>query len=493
MTPSNSEKPETPAPGQDEKPKSKIWTAGSLTYTTPALVILFLWLLFGDFAWSMRDRSVGPMALWYLKQLDVSNLLFGLLVSTFPGLIGLFLTPIISYRSDRYRSRWGRRIPFLLVTTPIAAFGMVGLGLTPIFAQWLHGVLGMEHAVGQWLHARLDPMPVGEHILNILQNEMMVSVFCFGIFWAMFEFATIAGQAVFGGLINDVVPKPLLGRFYGLFRAISLIDGIIFNYWIMGHVPNHFTLILCSIGIFYGVAFMWVCFKVKEGAYPPPPPPDPNAHNFRERTTSALRTYFRECFTNSYYISVFLMLTTAAVAFQPINMFAIPYATSLGMSMDLYGKCLSLTFFTSLCLSYFLGWLADVFHPIRVSIVALFLYFIVAMWGWVFATTPDRFAIAFVAHGILSGCYFTSAASLGQRLYPHSKFAQFASAAGMFTSIVAMVLGPLLGYMLDLTGKVYRHTFVGSGILTVTALVCAVYVYFRFMRLGGPKNYVAPE
>lgn len=493
MADSDSKIPATPQLETGGKQKPKTWTAGTLVYTGPALVVLFLWLLFGDFAWSMRDRSVGPMAYWYLKQLNVSNLLFGLLVSTFPGLIGLFLGPVISYKSDRYRSRWGRRIPFLMVTTPIAALGMVGLGLTPIFAHWLHGVLGLEHAVGQWLHAQLDATAGGEHILSLLQNETVVSVFCFGIFWSMFEFATIAGQAVFGGLINDVVPKPLLGRFYGLFRAVSLIDGIVFNYWVMGKVPTHFTLILCIVGVFYGVAFLWVCFKVKEGEYPPPPPPDPNAHNLRERTQSAVGTYFRECFTNSYYVSVFLMLTMAAVAFQPINTFAIPYATSLGMSMDMYGKCLSLTFFTSLCISYFLGWLADVFHPIRVSMVALFLYLLVAVWGWLFATTPDRFAIAFVAHGILSGCYFTSAASLGQRLYPHSKFAQFASAAGMFTSLFAMGLGPLLGLMLDWTGKQYRHTFIGSGLLALTALLSAAYVYTRFLKLGGPKNYVAPE
>jgi Na+/melibiose symporter-like transporter len=47
-------------------------------------------------------------------------------MSTFPGAVALVLGPIISYKSDRHRGKWGRRIPFLMATTPIAAFGMIG-------------------------------------------------------------------------------------------------------------------------------------------------------------------------------------------------------------------------------------------------------------------------------------------------------------------------------------------------------------------------------
>jgi len=75
------------------------------------------------------------------------------------------------------RGRWGRRIPFLLVTTPLAAFGMIGLALTPILAKWMHG-----HFPGQ--------------------TEVVVTLVCFSLFWAAFELATIAGQAVFGGLFG---------------------------------------------------------------------------------------------------------------------------------------------------------------------------------------------------------------------------------------------------------------------------------------------------
>jgi MFS family permease len=430
--------------------------------------VLFFWLLFGDFAWSMRDRSVGPMAQWYLNHLDVPNILFGLLMTSFPAFVGFVLGPVISVKSDRHRGRWGRRIPFLLVTTPLAALGMIGLALTPLLAKWVHG-----------------------HFPE--QSELVVSVVCFGVFWAAFEVATIAGQSVFGGLINDVVPKKYLGRFFGLFRAVSLIDGMIFNYWVMGKVPEHFTLILIVIGIFYGTAFTWVCLKVREGEYPPPPPLDPRVRSFATGFFHGAKTYFKECFTSRYYVSVFILLMVANLAFAPINTFALPYARSLDVDMDTYGKYLALTYLISLSLSYFLGWLSDTFHPLRVSLAALMGYAIVSGWGWLNATTPGHFLAAWVAHGVLSGCFFTSVASLGQRLYPQDKFAQFASAAGMVLAPATMALAPLVGLLIDQTGSVYRFAFLVGGVLAFIALLLGYGVHRRFMELGGPDHYVAPK
>lgn len=456
-------------PSQPHAPATpRVWQVGTLTYTTGGLIALFAWLLLGDFSWSMRDRSVGPMGQWYLNQLGVPNLLFGLLISSFPALIGLILGPVISVKSDRHRGRWGRRIPFLLVTTPVAAFGMIGLALTPLLAKWVHG-----------------------HFPE--QSEVMVSVLCFAVFWAMFEFATVASQAVFGGLINDVVPQPLLGRFYGLFRAVSLIDGMIFNYWIMGHVPSHFTIILLVIGIFYGLSFLWVCLRVREGEYPPPPPPPVQERGVVMGFFHEVRVYFRECFSNPYYVAVFVMLMAAGLAFTPINTFAIPYARSLQVDMNVYGKALTLTFGISLTLAYFLGWLADVFHPLRVVMASLAGYFVVAICGTLWATTPQAFLTTWVLHGVLSGCYFTSAASLGQRLFPRVRFAQFASAATVVMSLGTMTLAPLTGMLIDRTGNLYRLTFVFGAVLAALALLIACYVHAQFMKLGGPKSYQAPE
>jgi MFS family permease len=454
-------------PENTPQPKEKrVWRTGTLIYSSAGLLGLFACLLLGDFAWSMRDRSVGPMASWYLDHLGVSSLIFGLLLSSFPALISLFLSPVVSYKSDRHRGKWGRRIPFLLATTPLSAVSMIGLGLTPLLAKKVHALFPD-------------------------QSEVFVAVTCFAIFWAVFELASIASMAVFGALINDVVPKELLGRFYGLFRAISLLDGIIFNYWIMGHVPAHYTLIFILVGTFYGVAFMWVCGKVKEGEYPPPP--QLKAMGMGHGFIRGARTYFGECFTRPYYIALFVFANLAGLAFLPINTFSIPYALSLGIEMALYGKCMAMTFVISLVLSFFLGWLADLFHPLRMAMVFLFLYLGVSVFGALTASTKDTFLVAWILHIVVSGCYFTSAASLGARLYPQSKFAQFASAAGIIGNLGCIALSPLVGSLLDVTGKMYRLTFGVGALLAFIGLAVSVRVYRDFIRFGGIRNYTAPE
>jgi hypothetical protein len=470
----------------------KTWSAGTRTYTLGGLIAVFAWLLIGDFAWATRERSVGPMAQWFLNSLKVPNVLFGLLITSFPAALWLILGPIISVKSDRHRGPRGRRIPFLLIMTPIAALGMIGIGLTPYLARWLHSALAPTSGFGGWLHGLLDGSAAGARLLEMLQNEMIVSVVCFGVFWALYEVATIAVPTLLGGLINDVVPKPLLGRFYGLFRAVGLIDGMIFNFWLMGKVPTHFTLMLVIIGFTYAAAFIWMCYQVKEGDYPPPPPAPPTRGGVGG-WWAELRRYGRECFANPYYLAVFVMWMMASLCFQPVNVFALPYARSLGVDMDLYGKMLALTFLISLSLSFFLGWLVDKFHPLRMVMVSLAVYAVVTISGAVYATTAHSFIVAWVLHGVFSGCYYTCVASLGQRLFPHHKYAQFFSASSIFLSLANIILAPSIGWLIDATGRVYRLTFAVGGGLALAALICAWLVHGRFMKLGGPKGYVAPE
>ena len=454
------------APPLSRSPE-KTWRVGTLTYSAGGITILFFWLLFGDFAWSMRDRSIGPTTQWYLSSLKVSNLVFGSILYSFPAVLSLILGPIVSVKSDRHRGRWGRRIPFLLFATPLAAAGMVGIGISPLVASRIHSYFPA-------------------------QDETLVALVCFGVFWSIFEFASLLSQNVFGGLINDVVPKELLGRFFGLFRAVSLIDGMIFNYWVLGSIPVHFSLIVILIGISYGLAFMLVCFKVKEGKYPAPPPDADNSRSVLGNYRSEAADYLRVCFGKRYYIAIFFMWVLAYVSFMPVNIFSLPYAKSLAINMDTYGKYLALTYLVSLCLSYFLGWLVDLYHPMRIAIVALFGYFLVSSFGFFFARSPETFLTAWVMHGVLSGCYLTAAASLTQRLFPHERFAQYASAAGIMLALASMSIPPAMGRIIDLSGNNYRYTFGAGCVLAVGALILFIYVYRRFVRYGGVGGYVAP-
>ncbi len=182
--------PTNPSDASSQMPR-KIWSIGTLTYTTSGLVILFCWLLWGDFAWALKDRSIPPIVQLLLKKFDASDMLTGLLFGSLPPAIGIILGPIISYKSDHHRGRWGRRIPFLLIPTPIAVISIIGLAFSPQIGAYLHHWLG-PHSIG-----------LNFNILLFL-----------GLFWMLFEFATAIANAVYSALINDVVPTAVLGRFY---------------------------------------------------------------------------------------------------------------------------------------------------------------------------------------------------------------------------------------------------------------------------------------
>ena len=448
--------------------KTKTWSAGTLVYTTGGLVVLFCWLLWGDFAWMMKERSVTAVVQLMFTAFHASDSLNGVLISSLPQAIGLILGPIIAYKSDRYRGRWGRRIPFLLVSTPFVVLSMIGLAFSPVLGRH------MDHALG--VHS-----PGLDSVVLILM----------GLFWTFFGFATIVANSVFGGLINDVVPQEVIGRFFGLFRALSLLAGIGFNYWLIGKAESHYVGIFIGLAALYGIGFTLMGLMVREGEYPPPPPPGPKRGivGFFE----AAKGYFKECFGIPYYWWFYAAMALSWMGFLPVNIFSIFFAKSLHMDMGDFGKCVALTFAISLVLAYPLGVLADRFHPLRAGLVVQGAYVLVALWGGLYARDSFTFSIVLVAHGVISGCWMTVTASINQRLLPREQFAQFSSAAGIVSSICAVMVGPVVGGFLDCTGSVYRYTYLITCGLQILALICGFVLYLKFMALGGPKNYVAPE
>jgi len=301
----------------------------------------------------------------------------------------------------------------------------------------------------------------------------------------------LSAASVLGGLVNDVVPRPVLGRFYGLFRAISLADGMIFNFFLIKHAESHFLLLFGGIAVVFGVGFLVICLMVKEGEYPPPHEFDSQRPE-RRGFWHAVGTYFRESYSHAHYLWCFAAFTLGAITFMPINIFSIPYAKQLNMDMGYYGNLVGISYGVSLVLAYPLGSLVDHFHQVRMGLLTLTLYAISTAWGAFMVHDARTFGIALVVHTVLSGTYFTCTASMAQALLPRSKFSQFASAGGIISSLVTIGVGPAMGIVLDTTGHNYRYTFLAGFILSCIAVAVLFVVFRRFMALGGPKGYLAP-
>lgn len=443
----------------------KTWRNGTLVYRRAELVTLFCWLLWGDFALSLKDRSIPSLVQLQLQKLEASDLLSGLLIGSLPAVIGLVVLPVVGYRSDRHRGPRGRRIPYLLGFSALAVLSMLGLAASP----WL----------GQWLHLGLGARSPGLADCTLI---------FFSAAWTLFEFASIvlAGSLI-TAFINDVVPHALLGRFYGLFRALSLIAGAAFNYWGLSRAENHLTWVFLGMAVLYGVGFTLMCLKVKEGEYPPPPAPAE-----RGRPLGAVLTYLRESFAQSYYWWVFLAIMVSWMALVPFTLFSVFFAKSVQMDMATYGKLWSLTYLCSLVLAYPLGMLADRIHPLRLSAWLMLLYSLATLCAGFFAVDAKSFGVALVVQGVLSGGWQTASASLAQRLFPEGRFAQLASAMGIVGGLTGIGLPLLVGWILDRSGHVYRYTFLMNSALSFLALGFTLVLWRRFRALGGPSHYVAP-
>lgn len=443
----------------------KVWNKGTLIYTGSSIVILFLLLLFGDFVWSIRERSVGMIARILLKQFGATDALNGLIISSIPSVIGMFLGPVIAYHSDRTRSRYGRRIPYLFITTPIVFVGLLGMG----FIQEL--VSGVQFVFN-----------------GILHRETVV-LWMFAGFWIFFEFGVIAGNAVFTALINDVVPQELLGRFYGLFRIIGLLAGSVFHYWFFGFIENHYMLLFLGIGVLYVISFSIICFRVKEGEYEPlPEVPDDTRHS----AGSAVATYFRECFSSPYYLLLFAVLLMIGNSFMPINLYCVFLAKQLNISMDSYGKLIAWSYLISISLSFPLGILADRFHPLRCGIVSMGVYALSMGISGFLLDGESGFGVAVIAHTVISGSILTITASLPMRLLPQMKFAQYSSACGLFGVLINLLGIPAIGHVLDVCGNYRLLFFFDAGLAFLTVILMLIYYPF-FLRHGGVKSYCAPE
>lgn len=445
--------------------KGRTWRNGTLVYTAGGLAVLFLWLMWGDFAYSMKDRATGTVAALMLKKFDVSDFLLGIIMISFPNFTNIFLCPIVSYRSDRHRGRFGRRIPYLLLTTPFIVIGLAGLGFTPLLARLIRQAVGAEH---------------------ISYNLTALLVFCF--FWIILDFGTTLAGAIFNALATDVVPTEFLGRFFAMFRAVSLGCAFLFNYFVMGYAETHALVIFLGLAALYGIGLFSICLKVREGEYPPPEEETSGPPTVK----GAVRTYFRECFSLPYYRWVIMASVVSGFSVVPFNIYGIFYAKSLNMDMDFYGKVSSLICLVSFVLSFFLGWFSDRFHPIRTGMVSMALQTVILFIGGRIATTESVFAWLFLVQGISIMSYNTLMASYAPRLFPREYFAQFNSAMMLINALASVIGAPLVGKFLDLTGNHYPHLFTIGGVIGLCGLGCFVMVYRGYQRYGGDSGYIAP-
>ena len=188
----------------------KIYRCGTLSYTLPGLVMIFAWLLWGDFCFTLMEQVVPSIMPLKLHSLESSNWIIALIMSTLPGVFNTTVCPWVSFKSDRYRSRWGRRIPFIVYTMPFLVASLIFIGFSDQLGAWLHAMV-LSHR--GW-------------------TQSMAIVMLLAIFAGFFDLFNMFVGSVYWYLFNDVVPAQFLSRFLSLFRMVGILAGMIYSKWI---------------------------------------------------------------------------------------------------------------------------------------------------------------------------------------------------------------------------------------------------------------------
>lgn len=445
----------------DSNSPQKLWRVRSLVYTQAGLISVFFWMLWGDFVFSMMESVMPQLLPLTLRDLKVSNATIGLLVGTLPGLMNMIVTPIISYKSDRYRSRLGRRIPFLLFPTPMVVICLILTGYSP--------------SIGTWIHRTFFPHA----------SQMTVLIWVIAIAVVSFQFFDMFVASIYWYLVNDVIPGNVMGRFYGLVRVVGSGAGIAFGL-MMGWGNEHRGIFYTIVAVAYGVAFTLTCWGVKEGEYPPPP-----ADGQRTGFWGNVKIYFRECYSHPYYLCFYLSASIFTLSERCFRLFRIFFAQEVGMSVATFGKIMAATSVVSFCLYMPFGWLADKLHPIRMQLITMSLLPLISIISFFAIHSSTSFTVWFMIWWVVYTAHAAANGPLFPLLLPNNKFGQFCSAQSILGAIAIMTSSYAGGKLLDWIGD-YRYVFAWNATFCLIALVFAVLVYRGWRKYGGPDHYVAP-
>lgn len=507
---------------------SKIHKVGTLRYTAFGLFMVFIWLLWGDFIWTLLDGCIPGILPLKLNDMHASDMVNQVLNKTLAYSIAFLFAPAVSFRSDRHRGKWGRRMPFMIWTTPLVGLFLILIGC---YQELTNAVTGGAPFVNF----------LGWHI-----SHGTVSLMIFGALFIGFDFANIFVGTVYWYLFNDVVPSHYLSRFLSLFRIAGTLAGIAYNHWIYAESLDHFQIIFIVAGVAYIVGFTAMCFFVKEGSYPPPPPNIEVSNvkltqregflgqtlnhilsailslKFIRSFVDSCVTFAKECFTHRLYWFFFLANTCFFMTGLASNTFMqIRNLKTLNLTMTELATMGEITLWVSLILQYPAGWLADRWNPIRIFILTSFLCLLGTLAGcvlvftdfgpssnwvgqWLYANYGWNgnlvymyiTALLFMPFGAINGA---AELPMYMRLLPKSRYGQFCSANAMIRSF-AMIFGSIAaGWFIGMWEDTYhmgdwryRFVTVWTLIFQIPQLFFLVLLYRQWKTCGGDKSYAPP-
>lgn len=469
-----------------------VYRAGSLSYTAGAMRTVFIWLLMGEVVFTLIDMLEPKVLPVLLKMHGASDKEIAIIVGSFNAVLQLIIMPPLGYCSDRLRTRWGRRIPFLFWATPVASLLLCLTPFAPEIAEWSKG-----SAWASWLLGLLPVAPV---------------VLVFGLLVLLYRSAQTVMNVTFFGLLRDVVPETHMGRFLSLFRLFGAAGTFVITYWLLGHVTEHSRLVFGGVALLGLVGFSLICWCVREGTYPPVEQGASAGEGgtWLARSIRSVRIFISESYRHPIYLWVYFIRVCLYGALLGLSGFVIFFPQhELGMDLGQVGRMLSWPSLVWLVIAYPIGRLMDARGASFVLRIGLIVITLGYLGTFFLVVGPVSFLISSLVTGVAFWVVMLAQLKLTQEVFHPQRYSQLAGANTIVQSLaIALVISPGAGWLLDalkgihhtvsmpLAGEVsfgpYRLVNLMMGVLYGLAWFGLERVQRHWRQHGGPDRYVAP-
>ncbi|MEO6847730.1 MAG: MFS transporter [Chthoniobacterales bacterium] len=426
------------------------YVCGTLRYTPATLFVLFAWLLWGDFTFTLME-SMPSLLNMQLKDHNISNQTIALLTTTLISLTNIALNPVISSFSDRYRSRWGRRRPFLMFATPVVSVCLILIPWTPNIT------------------VALQKIPFLQAFFHMLPFSPLVLMF--GVFILSFQLSNMFIATVYYYLIPDTVPEPFIGRFYGLFRVFGIFAGMIFNWFVFGAAHQHMRMIFTFFSALYGISFLLMCWKVREGEYAEVK--EEHGHWF-----SPIKNYVVQCFGTGRNWMIFLVYGAIqwAGAVGVFNLFF--YRDEIGLTETDIGRLATFALSANLLLSVPFGALVDRLNSQKALMIGLITGSALFLICFFFIHSRTTALVLGFMLNIPAFLTFLALTKWTVDMYPRTQYGQYGSAGAIFGAIGAAILSPIAGKIIDHFGNYYRLCLLVPAICYALGFVFSIILFY---------------
>jgi maltose/moltooligosaccharide transporter len=372
--------------------------------------------------WSVYNSYV-PI---FLREYNLPLWLVGFIM-TFDNIAGITIQPWVGFLSDRTRTRFGRRMPFLMVGAPI---GALFFALIPI------------------LHLSIHIFPL-----------LLLAIIIMNIAMAIFRTPTVA-------LMPDITPSPLRSKANGI---INLMGGLGTSLAFLGgaflYDANR------GLPFWFGAALMLAATAIVLLVIH-----EPQDYERAPDTGSGVLATVREIVTSQEKSALFILLAilTWFIGYNAIETFWTTYGKEFLLIPE--SSAAKMLVFTSAAFLVFAlpaGFIATRFGRRRTILAGLVIMLLLTFGGF-FTKSLAYLRIMLILAGVGWALVNINSFPMVSDIAPPGKIGSYTGLYYFFSMLAAIVAPPLVGALMDLLGQ--RTLFLFSPIFFLLAILCMLQV-----------------